>query len=248
VPPATVDRTQNHGRAGSHPGEAKHRRPSRICPRRMTLILRRKGSERALERLADLAGVRQGSCRRVSSIGRPQALDTQGLQPTCRRLSSSEKHLAPDAEEYERTLLDAYDAKSEAFGCGSGIESSDKVRPTCHTPANDGEPTPGLEPGTPSLRVMEPCPEESCRDRESGFPCGFSVTRLVTGGRRCAPWCSHRVRTLRRSYRAPHCRITRDRRCSDDSMTQFFTYGIFRSGEIAFPNIERFVERLDLRT
>jgi integrase len=32
-------------------------------------------------------------------------------------------HLAPDAEEYERTLLDAYDAKSEAFGHGSGIGS-----------------------------------------------------------------------------------------------------------------------------
>lgn len=33
--------------------------------------------------------------------------------------------LAPDAEDYERTLLDAYDAKSEAFGHGSGIESGD---------------------------------------------------------------------------------------------------------------------------
>jgi hypothetical protein len=32
-------------------------------------------------------------------------------------------HLAPDAEEYERTLLDAYDAKSEAFGHKSGIGS-----------------------------------------------------------------------------------------------------------------------------
>ncbi len=31
-------------------------------------------------------------------------------------------HLAPDAEEYERGLLDAYDAKSEAFGQLSGIE------------------------------------------------------------------------------------------------------------------------------
>jgi integrase len=31
-------------------------------------------------------------------------------------------HLAPDAEDYERTLLDAYDAKSEAYGHGSGIE------------------------------------------------------------------------------------------------------------------------------
>ena len=34
-------------------------------------------------------------------------------------------HLAPDAEDYERALLDAYDAKSEAFGHGSGIESGD---------------------------------------------------------------------------------------------------------------------------
>jgi integrase len=31
-------------------------------------------------------------------------------------------HLAPDAEEYERGLLDAYDAKSEAFGHLSGTE------------------------------------------------------------------------------------------------------------------------------
>jgi hypothetical protein len=32
-------------------------------------------------------------------------------------------HLAPDAEKYERALLDAYDAKSEAFGRGLGTES-----------------------------------------------------------------------------------------------------------------------------
>ena len=34
-------------------------------------------------------------------------------------------HLAPDAEYYERTLLDAYDAKTEAFGRGLGTESGD---------------------------------------------------------------------------------------------------------------------------
>ena len=31
-------------------------------------------------------------------------------------------HLAPDAEEYERGLLDAYDAKNQAFGHLSGTE------------------------------------------------------------------------------------------------------------------------------
>ena len=31
-------------------------------------------------------------------------------------------HLAPDAEDYERGLLDTYDAKTEAFGHGSGTE------------------------------------------------------------------------------------------------------------------------------
>jgi integrase len=31
-------------------------------------------------------------------------------------------HLAPDAEDYERALLDAYDAKTEAFGHGTGAE------------------------------------------------------------------------------------------------------------------------------
>jgi integrase len=30
-------------------------------------------------------------------------------------------HLAPDAEEAERTLLDAYDAKNRALGHGTGI-------------------------------------------------------------------------------------------------------------------------------
>jgi hypothetical protein len=34
-------------------------------------------------------------------------------------------HLAPDAEDYERGLLDAYDAKTEAFGHGAGSESGD---------------------------------------------------------------------------------------------------------------------------
>ena len=34
-------------------------------------------------------------------------------------------HLAPDAEEYERHLLDAYDAKTEALGRGLGGESGD---------------------------------------------------------------------------------------------------------------------------
>jgi hypothetical protein len=29
-------------------------------------------------------------------------------------------HLAPDAEDYERGLLDAFDAKTEAFGHGVG--------------------------------------------------------------------------------------------------------------------------------
>jgi integrase len=32
-------------------------------------------------------------------------------------------HLAPDAEDYERALLDDYDAKTEAFGHGTGTES-----------------------------------------------------------------------------------------------------------------------------
>jgi hypothetical protein len=31
-------------------------------------------------------------------------------------------HLAPDAEDYERTLLDTYDAKTEAFGRLSDTE------------------------------------------------------------------------------------------------------------------------------
>jgi hypothetical protein len=31
-------------------------------------------------------------------------------------------HLAPDAEDHERALLDAYDAKTETFGHGLGIE------------------------------------------------------------------------------------------------------------------------------
>jgi integrase len=35
-------------------------------------------------------------------------------------------HLAPDAEEYERSLLNAYDARGEAFGHGAGIESGDQ--------------------------------------------------------------------------------------------------------------------------
>ena len=30
-------------------------------------------------------------------------------------------HLAPDAEEHERALLDAYDSKKQAFGHGVGI-------------------------------------------------------------------------------------------------------------------------------
>ena len=34
-------------------------------------------------------------------------------------------HLAPDAEDYERALLDAYDAKNDAFGRGSGTERGD---------------------------------------------------------------------------------------------------------------------------
>jgi hypothetical protein len=34
-------------------------------------------------------------------------------------------HLGPDAENYERDLLDAYDAKTEAFGHGAGSESGD---------------------------------------------------------------------------------------------------------------------------
>lgn len=32
-------------------------------------------------------------------------------------------HLAPDAEDYERRLLDTYDAKTERFGQGLGTES-----------------------------------------------------------------------------------------------------------------------------
>jgi hypothetical protein len=34
----------------------------------------------------------------------------------------SSGHLAPDAEDYERAFLDAYDAKAEAFGHGTGTE------------------------------------------------------------------------------------------------------------------------------
>ena len=34
-------------------------------------------------------------------------------------------HLAPEAEDYERRLLDAYDAKTEALGRGLGSESGD---------------------------------------------------------------------------------------------------------------------------
>jgi hypothetical protein len=34
-------------------------------------------------------------------------------------------HLAADAEDYERALLDAYDAKTETFGRGLGAESGD---------------------------------------------------------------------------------------------------------------------------
>jgi hypothetical protein len=34
-------------------------------------------------------------------------------------------HLAPDAEDYERALLDAYDAKTEAFGHEFGSQSGD---------------------------------------------------------------------------------------------------------------------------
>ncbi|MGH3013162.1 MAG: hypothetical protein ACRDMY_15185 [Gaiellaceae bacterium] len=33
-------------------------------------------------------------------------------------------HLAPDAEDYERSLLDAYDAKTETFGRGLGTGDS----------------------------------------------------------------------------------------------------------------------------
>jgi hypothetical protein len=34
-------------------------------------------------------------------------------------------HLAPDAEEYERSLLDAYNAKTEAFGQLSSREGGE---------------------------------------------------------------------------------------------------------------------------
>jgi hypothetical protein len=52
------------------------------------------------------------------------------LRPSCRMGTSVELidrtygHLAPDAEEYERGLLDAYDAKTDAFGHLSGIQGA----------------------------------------------------------------------------------------------------------------------------
>ena len=62
-------------------------------------------------------------------------------------------HLAPDAEDYERGLLDAFDTKTEAFGHLSGIDRRLGDAAAREIPANAGKPTPGLEPGTPSLRV-----------------------------------------------------------------------------------------------
>ena len=61
-------------------------------------------------------------------------------------------HLASDAEDYERALLDAYDAKTEAFWQGTATGAATSVSRAHRIPANRGKPTPGLEPGTPSLR------------------------------------------------------------------------------------------------
>ena len=50
------------------------------------------------------------------------------------------------------------------------------VRNQAKGPAIKRKPTPGLEPGTLSLRVTEPWPDESCTDSQGRFLCGFSWT------------------------------------------------------------------------
>ena len=63
-------------------------------------------------------------------------------------------HLAPDAESYERELLDAFDAKNEAFRQVSDTENRlEANRARRERPANHSEADARTRTADPSLRV-----------------------------------------------------------------------------------------------
>src|SRR6266511_319283 len=88
-------------------------------------------------------------------------------------------HLACDAREHAIGLLDAHAASVTAWTPGGRRRRSPSRRPRTKTHATQGtseKPTPGLEPGTPSLRGNDGCPLRAAPVLSGRFLCGISRT------------------------------------------------------------------------